>query len=79
LYQVLVAFKEFKVYKVELVYKVLVDYREFKVPRELKVFKDVRVQLELVPKELQVAKVQLVQVLKAQQVPKVFRAYRVVA
>jgi hypothetical protein len=55
------------------VYRVLVDYREFKVPRELKEFKDVRVQLELVPKELQVAKVQQVQVPKAQQVHKAYR------
>jgi hypothetical protein len=79
LYQVLVAFKEFKVYKVELVYRVLVDYREFKVPRELKEFKDVRVQLELVPKELQVAKVQLVQVPKEPREPKVYKVYRVEA
>jgi hypothetical protein len=78
LYQVLVAFKEFKAYKVELVYKVLVDYREPLVlvlrvrqePREqraleLKVYKDVKEQLEQVP--------------KAQQVPRVFRAYKAVA
>jgi hypothetical protein len=73
-----VAFKEFKAYKVELEYRVLVDYKEplvlvakvQQVPREqrvleLKVFKDVKVQLEQVP--------------KAQQVRKVFKAYKVVA